>query len=104
ARDDVRAGANRRRDVRPDLLDDAEALVAGDEEVVARGRGAVFGRVDLLVGPVDADAQHPDLHAAAVGDVADGGLGDLAQVDRVRLTWMNGDCSHAASVPERGGS
>ena len=59
ARDDVRAGADRRGDVRADLDDLAEALVAGDEVVVAGRRGAVFGGVDLLVGAVDADARGP---------------------------------------------
>ena len=103
-RDHVRPGADRRRHVRPDLDDLAEALVAGDEEVVPGRRGAVLGRVDLLVGSVDADAKHLHLHAAAVRNVLDARLRDLAEVHRVGLPWMNGDGFHVAIEPRRAGS
>ena len=99
--DDVGAGPDRRRDVGPDLDHLAEALVAGDEEVVAGRRGPVLGRVDLLVGAVDADAKHLHLHAAAVRDLVDAGLRDLPEMNRVRASWMNGDGFHAATDPHR---
>ena len=56
--------------VGPDRLHPAEALVAGHEKVVARRRGAVLGRVDLLVGAVHADPQHLDQHARPSGTSA----------------------------------
>ena len=74
--------------------------MAGDQEVVAVRRLAVLGGVDLLVGPVDADAQHADEHAAPVGDVAEPRLGDVPQVHRVGLAGMDGDGLHRCSPRE----
>jgi hypothetical protein len=99
--DDIGARRDRRRDVRPDLDDPPEALVPGDEVVVAGRCGAVLGGVDLLVRAVDAHAEHLDLHPAPVGDVVDVRLRDLPEVDRVGRSWMYGDGSHTASVSQR---
>ena len=53
-------------DVGADGLDAAEVLVAHDQEVVALGRRAVLGGIDLFVGAVHATAQQAHQHAATV--------------------------------------
>ena len=65
--------------VLPDRLDPAEPFVADDQEVMPVGGGAVLRRVDLLVRPVDADAQDLDEDAPAAGDVVHRGLGSSAR-------------------------
>src|SRR5207248_4897914 len=62
--------------------------------VAGRG-GAVLGRVDLLVGAVDADAQHLYADAAPVRDLVDGRPRDVLEVDRAGLPRMDGDRLHA---------
>jgi len=65
-----------------------------DEEVVA-GRGCAVLRVDdLLVCPVDPDAEHLDEDPSPVRDVFDGGLRNVGEVDRARLPRMHGDRLH----------
>src|SRR5262249_10246620 len=100
ARHDVRAGLDRRRNVRADFDDDAEAFVTCDEELVAGRSRAVLGSVDLLVGSIDADAKHLDENAAAVGDVGTAGLRDLPEVNRAGSPWMTGDCFHAVTTAD----
>ena len=84
-RDDEAAGLDRVRDVRPHLQHAPEVLMARDEEVVAGRRCAVAPLVDLLVGPVDADAEHLHEHPSAVRHVCDRRLRNVGEVDRARL-------------------
>ena len=59
------------RYVRSHGLDLAEAFVADDQEFESRRRGAILGRVDLFVRPVDTDTQNLDEDAATPGDLVD---------------------------------
>ena len=81
-------------DVLAHRLDPPEALVTRDQEVVSLGGRAVLGRVDLLVGPVDADAQHLDEHPAPARDVAHARLGELGEVHRVGTPGEHRDGFH----------
>jgi hypothetical protein len=72
----------------PDLLDDAEAFVAGDEDVLAGGRGPVLAGVDLLVGAVEAKAQDAYEHPTAVRHVRHLGLRHLGQMGAVGLSGV----------------
>jgi hypothetical protein len=71
--------------------------VAENQVLVARGWRAVLGGVDLPVRAVDADAQDAHEYAPAAGDVVDGGLRRLAQVDRIGLPGDDGDGFHGRS-------
>src|SRR5207249_3574578 len=79
------------------LLHHAEALVPGDQEVDALWRGAVLAGVDLLVGPVQADPDHPDQHSSASLDLIQPRLGDLPEMGAVRLAGDDGDGLHVRS-------
>ena len=63
------------------LFDLTEPFVAGHQEVVSLRRRAVFGGVDFLVRAIDADAQHANQYAAAVGDVAHRGFLELGEME-----------------------
>src|SRR5260370_5782042 len=80
---------------RADGLDDAEALVAQHEEARPGGRPAVLSCVDLLVRPVEADAEYLDHDPPAVGCLVDRGLGDVAQRGAVRDAGGHGYGFHA---------
>ncbi len=103
--------------VRANLFDHAEALVPKHEVVVAGRRLSIERGVDLLVGTVDADAQHLHEHAASTRDIGDARLFDLAQMggagtaggdaDRFHLelsfgSWFTrGNAAARGRVPER---
>ena len=56
--------------------------------------GAVFGVVDLAIGPVQAQAQDPDQDASAAGDIVEARLGQVLEVDAPGLSGMDGDSLH----------
>ena len=98
ARDDVSTGHDRIGHVRPDLLDDAEVLVADDQEVGARRGCTVLGGVDLLVRAVDADAEDANEHAPVLRDVLDRRLRNVFEMDRAGLAGRDRDRLHGAIV------
>ena len=73
-----------------DLLDDAEVLVAEDQELVAVGRLAVEPVVDLGVGAAEADAQH--LHRDLIRLHLR--IRHVAHVDAVFLAGLDDDGFH----------
>ena len=73
-----------------DLLDDAEVLVAEDQELVAVGRLAVEAVVDLGVGAAQPDAQH--LHRDLIRLHLR--IRHVAHVDRVLLARLDDDGFH----------
>src|SRR5829696_8239419 len=100
-RDDVTSRPDRVRDVRPDLEHATEALVAGNQKALAGRRFTVLGRVDLLVRPVDADAEDLHQHAPTVLDHFHPRLWDVLEMHRVRSARIDGDRLHAAPFARR---
>ena len=80
--------------VRPDCLDLSKRLVSGHQEVVAGRCRAVFGRVDLLVGPIHPHADDLDQHPLPVRYLVDARRRQLFQVDTVRLPGIDGNGFH----------
>src|SRR5262249_17493052 len=76
-----------------------KALVSDDQEVESSGRRAVLGRVDFLVGTVDAHAEYLDQDAAAARDVVHGGFRQVRAVDAVRFARNDGDSFHERRPP-----
>src|SRR5258706_11679959 len=84
---------------RTDFLDLAKALVADDQEVEAVRRGTVLRGVDLLVRPVDADAENLHEDSSAPGDLCYRRFGHFSEVNAVRPARINGNCSHLKYLP-----
>ena len=82
------------RDVRTDLDDSTQVLVADDQEVVALRCRAEERLDDLPVGSVDAYADDLDERAPAARDVVDTGPSDLAEMERIRLAGDHRDRTH----------
>src|SRR5262249_391604 len=93
-RDGIIASLDHARDVRADFDDLAEILVADDQVRVPGGWLAIFARVDLLVGAVDADPQDLYEDAPAIGDVRNAWDRDILQMERVGPSGIDGDCFH----------
>src|SRR5262249_15643370 len=54
--------------VRPDGLHAPEVFMTDREKIESIRSGAVLGGIDLFIGAVDAAAEQPDEHAAAIRD------------------------------------
>src|SRR5215510_11125015 len=96
--DDIVARPNLRH-VRPDGLDLPKALVSDDQEVESSGRRTVLGRVDFLVGTVDADAEYLDQDAATARDLVHGGFRQVREMDAVRFARNDGNSFHERRPP-----
>jgi hypothetical protein len=69
----------------------AEAFVADDQEIVSWRGGAVFGRVDFLVGTVHTDTKNLYQYSPAVGDLVELGLVQIGRVDAVGFSREHTD-------------
>ena len=85
-------------DIGTDGLDDAQALVADDQEVVAVWRTTVLAAGDLLVRPIDAAAQDPDQHAGPVSNVLEDRPPNLPGVDRADHAGPDRDRLHGPAI------
>src|SRR5690348_17329802 len=83
------------RDVQAHRFHTAKTFVTQNQEIVSCGRCAVFRRVDLLVGAIDADAQDLDQDSAAVRYVIDARFRYFTQVYGIRAAGEHGDRLHS---------
>ena len=70
-----------------------------DQKLVAGRRRPEESLDDLPVRPAHADAEHVDQHPAAVGDVLDARLRDLAEMERAGFAGDDGDRTHLEIIP-----
>ena len=70
-----------------------------DQKIVAARRRPEESFDDLPVRSANADAEHVDPHAAAVGDVFNPWPRDLAEMERVWFGGDDGDRAHLEIIP-----
>src|SRR5438876_140396 len=81
-------------DVRRDGFDPSKTFVANNQVVESRGRCAVFGGIDFLVGAIDADSQDLHEHASAVRDLVERRFRRICKMDAARFARKYADCFH----------
>ena len=87
-----------------DLLDDSQALMPDDEDVGAGRRGPVRASIDLLVGPVEPDAQDAHQHAALAWHGFELRFRQVGEMRASRAAGEHGHRFHVtpSTAPDRG--